>query len=189
MAKILRYGVGTLPETTYPEKELQDEIKIESAENLSSEMDQIIYLKRLLVTLKQHYEKNLRDLQGELIVEQSKNQQLSSEISSYQVRLEQLEAQHNEELNALWDQQSTLREIVTKTQEELKASRSLLNQPIAEADLIPQDPQLVEELERAKLTILELETALAQEKEDKQNEIEKYKHQLAFLKIKKQSKK
>lgn len=89
----------------------------------SSEADQILHLKRLLVTLKQHYEKSLHALQIQLQLEQNQRVTLQKDLGIVQAQLCDSQKQHEEELQALRNQQTALKDLLKKTQDELKQAQ------------------------------------------------------------------
>lgn len=94
----------------------------------SSEADQILHLKRLLVTLKQHYENSLHASQIQLQVEQNQKIALQKQVDELQVEMNENEKSHEEEIQALINQQSLLKASLKKAQEELeKAKREDIN--------------------------------------------------------------
>ena len=100
-------------ETSQPANETPETIP-------ASEAGQIMHLKRVLVTLKQHYEKSLHSLQIQLQVEQNQRIALQKELVNAQAQACESHKLHDEELQALRQQQTSLKELLKKTQEELK---------------------------------------------------------------------
>lgn len=103
---------------TYPRKEENRQAHLQLKEASTQEAGQILHLKRLLVTVKQHYEKSLHQLQIQLQAEQSQRLAAQKEIESLQAQLIENQQLHAEELQALRQQQNTLKEILKKTQDE-----------------------------------------------------------------------
>ena len=89
----------------------------------TNEAGQILHLKRLLVTLKQHYEKSLHASQIQLQVEQNQRIALQKELATTQAQVCASQKLHEEELQAIRNQQATLRELLKNTQEELDQAR------------------------------------------------------------------
>ena len=86
------------------------------------EAGQILHLKRLLVTLKQHYEKILQDTNTQLQDEKDQKILLAKELERLQQQVETLQKEHEEELQALRDQQSLLKERLRKAEEQAHLS-------------------------------------------------------------------
>lgn len=108
----------------YSKKEDNRQAHFQPQDVPAQDAAQILQLKRLLVTVKQHYEKSLQQLQIELQAEQ--NQRLAAQKESERAQLQFTESQqlHEEELHALRQQQTTLKEMLKKNQEELALLRS-----------------------------------------------------------------
>lgn len=161
--------------------------------NASSEAGQILHLKRLLVTLKQHYETNLHHLQSQLQTEQ--NQRIASQKELEKIQIQWIESQkhHEEELQSLRDQQITLKEFLKKAHDELNQSRiqptegpdlevnrqrieqleqiiPYLRDQTSEANL--ETEQLREQLDEAQKKVKAVEQELAENKQDAQQKIE-----------------
>lgn len=75
----------------------------------STDAEQILHLKQLLVTLKKQYEKGLHDLNAQLYAEQKKNQDLANKLNSATVGHHSTE-ELSDEINALRKQILNLRE-------------------------------------------------------------------------------
>lgn len=86
----------------------------------SSEADEIVHLKRLLVSLKQHYENSLHASQIQLQVEQNQKIALEKQVDELQSQLKEKDKGHEEELQALIQQQNSLKAALKKCQEELE---------------------------------------------------------------------
>ena len=119
----------------------------------SDEAGQIVHLKRLLVTLKQQYEKNLQTLNEQLETEIAQKKSLQGQHEKLQIAYEDNQKSHEDELLALREQQMVLRDLFKKTQEE--SSRQIQEKPQAagssnssEKDLIASQ-QRTEQLEQA----------------------------------------
>ena len=163
----------------------------------SSEADQILHLKRLLVTLKQHYEKSLHSLQIQLQVEQNQRITLQKELDNTHAQLHESQKLHEEELQALRNQQTSLKEALKKTLDDLKQARennSCQGQADPAASLqrleqlesaipysrgrpdeaaVGETDKLKEELDRSQKKIYTLEQELAENKELAFREIER----------------
>lgn len=117
----------------------------------SSQEDQVLYFKRLIVTLKQQYEKGLAELHAKLQAEAEQKQVLQKKLEGYQARQQQLEEHHAEEVVSLQQQQTTLRELLKKTQEELKQAserQSAAGGTISPHSELLESQQRIEQLER-----------------------------------------
>lgn len=88
-----------------------------------SEAGQILHLKRLLVTLKQHYEQSLHASQIQLQVEQNQRIAVEKELGALQAQIAESQKLHEEELQALINQQVSLKGVLKKTQEELEKAK------------------------------------------------------------------
>ncbi len=188
-------GVLTLTRLTYSQEESR-QANLQSEATASSEAAQILHLKRLLVTLKQHYEKNLQTSQSQLQIEYNQRFALQRELESVRSQLAANQKLHEEELQALRDQQISLKELLKKTQDELKQSQKLssLEQPdlgvshqrveqlervipylrgrTEEAHL--ETEQLREDLDKSQKKLKQLEQELAETKDKAQKEIEHF---------------
>lgn len=157
---------------TYPQE--KNKQTMPSSDANSHEAEQILYLKRLLVTLKQQFEKNLYELNEELHSEQSRNQALQKELDLTKSELNDLNSHHDQELKALRDQLLTLRDLLKKTQEESQSK----NTAEPQAD---QNELLIRELEKKQDKIAELEASLDLARAESKKEIEQLKQTLAVL--------
>lgn len=92
--------------------------------------DQILHLKRLLVTLKQHYEKSLHTLRAEWQTEKTKRIGLQSELLQTQDRISEIREHQESEVQALVNQITTLKELLKKTQAESESNRALFTEQI-----------------------------------------------------------
>lgn len=131
--------------------------------NSSSEAEQILHLKRLLVTLKQHYEKSLYHSQTQLQLEQNQRVTLQKELEGLQIQLKETQTMHDDELFALRDQQMSLKELLQKAQEELKEEQIKFSKELQQGR-IEQLEQMVPDLrncaDKEKLEIEHLREAL-----------------------------
>jgi chromosome segregation ATPase len=175
-------------------KEESRQANLQPEASASSETGQILHLKRLLVTLKQHYEKNLQ-------AEQNQRLALQKELEGVRAQWAMHQKLHDEELQALRDQQTALKELLKKAQDELKQFREQAdpNSP----DVVPsrqrveqlervipylrdrteeahlEAEQLREDLERAQKKIQILEQQLLENKQQSEKEIERFQQLLA----------
>ena len=81
---------------------------------------QILHLKRLLVTLKQHYEKSLHCFANSIASRTKSKDSAAKRTGKCQAQAIESQKLHEEELQALRNQQTSLKRIIKKTQEELK---------------------------------------------------------------------
>lgn len=170
------------------------------------EGEEVLHLKRLLVSLKQQYEKNLeilsRQLQGE--IEQKATTQ--KELGKVNLELQKRQQHYEEEILSLTQQQAALKGLLKKTQEEFKLSRdeqsapppidqteALENQQRIEqleeqiSSLREQSDganlkaeQLKEELEGAQKRIKLLQAELANEHHTHQRKLEEYQQSITY---------
>jgi hypothetical protein len=195
----LIYGEMTLTRLTHLDQE-NVQTPFHSKESASSEAEQIIHLKRLLVSLKQHYEKSLQEAQIQFQAEQNQRLALQKELEIVQNQSAENRRMHEEELLALRDQHNFLKEMLTKAQEEVNFLR---NQPFStpgvlhaegapeqnlaensgifssqrRIDLIKDNEKHGEELNVAKRKVQKLEIELLENKQHAQAQIEQL-HQL-----------
>ena len=99
-------------------KEQNNQAGAHSDTSLQTEEAQILHLKRLLVTLKQHYEKNLNTLNVQLQAEQNQRIALKKELGNSEYQLMEIQKQHENEIKSLQKQQRILKELLKKAQEE-----------------------------------------------------------------------
>jgi len=95
----------------------------------TSQAAQILHLKRLLVTLKHHYEKSLQQLQIQLQVEQNQRLESQKELKVLQAQFDETQTFHEEELEALRLQQTMLKELLKKAQDELAQQNETSSKP------------------------------------------------------------
>jgi chromosome segregation ATPase len=126
-------------------KEESRQANLQAEASASTEAGQILHLKRLLVTLKQHYEKTLQTSHIQIQTEQNQRITLQKELQEVRSQLTHSEKLHEEELQALRDQQIALKELLKKTQDEL---RQLQDQPTSDQPDLVASRQRVEQLER-----------------------------------------
>ena len=143
-----------------------------------SESAQILHLKRILVTLKQHYEKTLEASHLQLQSEQNQRINLQKELEKVRSQLQMNQQNHDEELQALRSQQCCLKELLKKGQDELKQLRDQspnqtgLKEKVEEANL--ESKQLREELEKAQKKVKTLEQELVINKQNRDKDIEHF---------------
>ena len=110
------------PLTHTKEKCSQANLRFEAP--ASCEAEQIVHLKRLLVTLKQHYEKSLQTSHAQLQAEQNQKIALQKELDSAKEKLIESRNLHEEELRALRDQH-VMKELLQKQTQDFPLSTSL----------------------------------------------------------------
>jgi chromosome segregation ATPase len=162
------------------------------ATNHSEAEEQIVQLKRLLITLKQKYEDSLKTLNQQLQTEAAQKQELQQEIEKMRLELQEAKAHSHEEITSLQKQQAVLKDMLKKAEEELKKGREtesqgelLANQQRNEQleRLIPylsekveaankEVEQTREELQAAQKKIKLLQTELANEQRTHQQKLE-----------------
>lgn len=164
-------------------KEENSQANPQSETHLSTETEQILHLKRLLVTLKQHYEKNLQTTHIQLQAEQNQKIALQKELDSTQAELADSQKHHEEELAALRHQQTVLKDLLKKTQDELKQLRAdpqSHHQPTGKDSFLSRNrnkeiyletKQLREELDQAHKRTKSLEQELVESKQKAQQEL------------------
>ncbi len=163
----------------------------------SNAAEQILHLKRLLVTLKQQYENGLQALRDQLVNEQNQKLAIQQELERSTRCIQELQQDHNEELSALREQQITLRNLLQQTQEELKlqgdhpisdvANRQrveqlervipYLRERTEEANL--ETEQLRDELEKSRQKVKDTEEHALRDKQEAQKEIEQLKQMIS----------
>lgn len=148
-------------------KENNPHPSLQAENNRSSETEQIVQLKRLLVTLKQHYEAQIHQLQCHLQKEKNQKEALQREEENCRLELINNRKFHEEELQALREQQISLRDLFKKSQEELQKSK--------EAALIPIHPEVASNCQQ--IEELENLSPLVQEKEHLQEKYEQLKEE------------
>lgn len=103
----------------------------------ASEEEEILHLKRLLVTLKQQYESKLHLLNGQLQTEIGQQQIFQSQLEKERLDWQDFRNQQDEELEALKQQQVVLKDLVKKIQEELRQAK----EHTAEVGLVPKEAE------------------------------------------------
>lgn len=126
----------------------------------ADEHNEVLYLKRLLVTIKQKYEKSVHELQLQLEAEVAKNNATQKELEKTK---EELHFYEDEQVS-LKQQQLTLKELLKKQQEELKQ----LKVTYCESDERLEDNfhDLKSQLECAHLQIETLQQELTERRQD-----------------------
>lgn len=172
----LSYGEKKLTRLTYPKQDEDQPTHLDFHDVSIPEAGQVQYLKRLLVTVKQHYEKSLHQLQIEL--QSGENQRLAAQKEHDELRSQLIESQNHyeEELQALREQQKNLKDILKKTEDELVQSRHQLNANVLKIggedhnsiDAEKKVSSLCEQLEEAqfKIGLLNDQLIEAEKKED-----------------------
>lgn len=160
---------------TYPKTEETPPIFSRSHEAAGNEDGQVLHLKRLLVTVKQHYEKSLQELQIQFQAEQDQHLAVKKKIEEVEAKLAESDQQHEEELQALRNQQGVLKEMLKKSQEELAQLRK--NLPISDHSASDEQTEeasssLYEEIARLKKINQELHEKLSLGEQESQREIE-----------------
>lgn len=117
--KILLEGTA-LTQLSYPTEEKRD-VASSNSPTLNphaTEADQILHLKRLLVTLKQQYEKTLLGLRERLSIEQERHLESREEVKRTKL-------QYEEETESLRLQLLHIREMLKTTQDELRRPKEV----------------------------------------------------------------
>ncbi len=148
----------------------------------SHEAEQILHLKRLLVTLKQHYEKSVHQIQVQLQVEQDQNVIAQKELEKARGQLLEIQQTHEEELQALRSQQNILKELLKKVQDEVKQkslqpdmSTELSNPELTHQKVEQLECALAHQLERTEESDVKIQQLLKElsEAQKKNQELEK----------------
>lgn len=126
-------------------KEENRQASLQAEATPSQEAGQILHLQRLLVTLKQRYEKSLHQMQIQLQAEQNQHLAAKKDLERVHAQLAESQKSHEEEIQALRHQQDTLKDLLKKAQEGLNRQQkeSLSEEPSEETNR-----QRVEQLER-----------------------------------------
>ena len=149
--------------TTYPNQE-----KETNSSFPKTEADQILHLKRLLVTLKQQYEKTLSTLQEKLDQEQQQNSKIKTEFEAAR-KLDQ------EEISALQGQLISIRKTLKHHQEEFRETlKKLQQQPPVEGELVSQPHIEALAMQQLQSDKRFLEDKYEELKEEWQSLVEKY---------------
>ncbi|WP_042280490.1 hypothetical protein [Candidatus Protochlamydia sp. R18] len=162
--------------------------------NSLNEAAQILHLKRLLVTLKQQSEKEIKKLQNQLFSQEKINQSLKDQLLQSSAKFKKLQSNHDEELDALRDQFISLRNLLQQTQEELRfqndqavhASNKMQiihsNQREEEASG-KETERLREELSESNLRTQEMQALASKNYQKYEQEIQHLKHLLSQREI------
>lgn len=120
-------GEKRLTKQIYPNKEDERQGDRDVQDLSHHEDGQILHLKRLLVTVKQHYEKSVHHIHLELQTE--RNQRVAAQKECERIQLEWKEKQegYEDELQALRGQQITLKNLLNRARDELNQLRPLSN--------------------------------------------------------------
>jgi chromosome segregation ATPase len=168
----------TLTKLTYLQE--KNKYTMSSARTKPHDAEQILYLKRLIVTLKQQFEKNLHELNEELHVEQLRNQSLQNELDTVTKQLEELTSLHEDEIKALREQQLALRDLLKKAQND--QPKSIEEDSISAPEGVNIELELLkQEIEIKQRKILELEAQLENEKSEAAKELNHLKNTLNFF--------
>lgn len=116
-----------------------NQTQVPTDDAFANDAEQILHLKRLLVTLKQHYEKTITHLQSQLQLEKDQYTLLEQRLECAENELKIGKEIHEEELAALRDQQNILKELLNKAQEKIREE---------EINNLESSDQRVEQLER-----------------------------------------
>lgn len=160
---------------TYQKKEETHPTFFRSHEATGNENGQVLHLKRLLVTVKQHYEKSLQELQIQFQAEQSQHLAAKKKIERFEAKLAESGQQHEEELQALRKQQEVLKEMLKKSKEEVAQLREDLSiNGYIESDEGKESAfsSLYQEIARLKKLNQELLEKLSLGEQESQREIE-----------------
>ncbi len=173
-----------MPLTRLPHSEEENSLASSHTDaHASSDAEQILHLKRLLVTLKQHYEKNLQTTHTQLQIEKNQKIALHKELDSVQAELADTQKRHEEELAALRHQQTVLKDLLKKSQDELhqlqldpqqnrqppgKESSFLRNR---NKEIYLETKHLREELDQAHKKVKALEQELVDSRQKAQQEL------------------
>ncbi len=141
-----------------------------------TESEQIVYFKRLLVTLKSQFEEQLHVLDEQLQEQISKNHHLSQELSASCQKNKELSDLHDKELQCLREQLVNLRELTKKTRQENQTPSNKLQ------DFYTDNESLIEEIEKKQIYIFDLENTLEKERANYKSELEKLTEKLTFYK-------
>ncbi len=94
-----------------------------------NEIEEVLHLKKILVTLKQYYEKNIQQLQIQLQMEVAQKKSTEEELYTKERKWKEERDFHQEELSALQEQQQFLKSLLRKEKTEnlpVEASNQLL---------------------------------------------------------------
>ena len=154
-------------------KEANRQAHLQAETASSHEAEQILHLKRLLVTLKQHYENSLHQVHIQLQAEQSQRIAAQKDLEKVQAQLADSQKFHEEELHALREQQSTLKKLLKKAQEELKQQHhSSSRDDRLEMDRQQEAERLREEVQEAQKKLKVLEQDLLDNQQKAQTKID-----------------
>lgn len=170
-----------------------------------NEKDQILHLKRLLVTLKQHYEKIIQQNHTQIQDNEAVQKKLKEELIHSQQQLILVQSIQEEEVQALRNQQVALKELLRQSQEalqqvppfilqgshaelrdslqkieQLERLISHLREKTDEANL--ETKQLREQLTKQQKINQESEQLIERQKQQAQEQINQLKHQLILNK-------
>ncbi|MBA3721585.1 MAG: hypothetical protein H0W88_04215 [Parachlamydiaceae bacterium] len=146
----------------------------------SSAEEQILHLKRLLVTLKQQYEKNLHALNDQLQGEINQRYAIQKDAELKKHELEEVDKQHEEELSSLKQQLVHLRNLAKKNQEASTQEPANSNNESYKTELVASQ-QRIEQLERVIPYLRERTEEANLETEQLREELEQTYHKIKAL--------
>lgn len=148
----------------------------------SSLEEQVIQLKRLLVTFKKQYEKNVETLQMQLQEEIKQKQAVQKELAAVQLRANEAQKHHEEEQAALIKQQIALKELLKENQSEMKRySPSSNHGSVSSQNALTASQQRIEQLEKLIPYFKERAHEANQETEQLKEELEGAHKKINFL--------
>jgi len=146
-----------------------------------TESEQILYFKRLLITLKSQFEEKLQVLNSKLQEELLKNQTLTQQLETSYQNASHLSGSHEEELESLKKQLLTLRDLVKESRQNNFSGEAEKSSSI-EFEVSSESHCFKEEIEKKNEQITSLEATLEQERLDYKLELELLNEKLAFYK-------
>jgi hypothetical protein len=159
-------------ENTRPEKQ-----------NVSSE-EEILHLKRLLVTIKQKYEQTLQQFNQQLQIEVAEKNKLQKEFENNQKEILELKKQHEEEHDALIHQQLILKDLLTTAKKEANEKLHAWQESLStqnNTNSLSESPSPSSPILLKKIEILE---ERLKEQSQLQDKYEEAKEELSFLSVK-----
>lgn len=124
-------------------------------------MEDSLKLKRLLVTMKQQYEKSLHQAQLQLQAELDEKSSLQEEKDHLENKLKEIQSDHDNELKSLKNQQIALKELLKKSQTDNQSLKDELLRKTQELSSLTQSSVLKE---REVVPFLSKETEKLQDK-------------------------
>ena len=110
----------------HPSSLLAESVPSNEGRGNSNEASQVLELKRLLVSMKQHYEKSLQQAQIQLQAEQDQRIAAQKELEEAKIQSAESLSVYEEELQSLRDQQILLKELLKKACDDLESERNSL---------------------------------------------------------------